>query len=226
LARRAGHREARRLRAREREAIVAAFTSLCAERGYEAAGLGAVAARAGLPAARVRAHFADPGELAVATENSALAAVVGAVSASYDPDRAEVDSLVAGVAAILDWVAAHPDHAYFGYIGARQMGPAGAREVYETGRRTLAAMLERGWEYARSGPMPAGIAAAMLGGAEAAIRAELAAGRSERVPALLPDCVYAATVAFLGQEEALRLAGRAREMAAARAARRGAPGSG
>jgi hypothetical protein len=46
------------------------------------------------------------------------------------------------------------------------------------------------------------------------VRRELIAGRPESLPGLLPDFVYAATVPFLGQEEATRLARRGRELLA------------
>jgi hypothetical protein len=45
------------------------------------------------------------------------------------------------------------------------------------------------------------------------VRREIAAGRAERLPSMLPDLVYAGTVPFLGQEEALRLARRGQDLA-------------
>jgi hypothetical protein len=76
----------------------------------------------------------------------------------------------------------------------------------------LEAMLERGWNYSESKVQPAGAALGVLGGAQALVRRELAAGRAERLPLILPDCVYSATVPFLGQEVAMQLVRQAREL--------------
>jgi AcrR family transcriptional regulator len=203
-------RTARERRAAVRAEILEAYTVLFAERGYAEATLAETAERVGVPLAEVRAHFADEEACALAAENAALAEVVLAVSRTYQPDRPEIDSVIAGIAAILELMAAQPGLAYIGFIGARQMAPESVRSIHQTGREMVGAMLERGWDYSGSGPRPAGVARAMLGGAEALVRREVAAGRAERLPALLPDCVYIATVPFVGQDAALRLAAQAR----------------
>ena len=76
----------------------------------------------------------------------------------------------------------------------------------------MAAMLDRtrGWANFRQQPPAASRAA--LGGGEALIRRELALGRAEGVPALMPDLIYIAAVPLLGQPEGLRLAAKARKM--------------
>ncbi len=193
-----------------REAILAAFLCECAERGYREVDLAAVAERAGVSAAEMHRHFAGKEACAVAAVNAALSDAVVAVASSYDPDRSEFDSLIAGIAAILALIAEKPASARFGYIDARQMATPAVHEIYETGLRTLGAMLERGWEYSELRHRPSMIGRAILGATEAVIRRELIAGRAAQVPALLPDFVYMATVPFLGQEEASQLAERAR----------------
>jgi hypothetical protein len=73
-------------------------------------------------------------------------------------------------------------------------------------------MLDRLRQYAQTTSQPGRTAAAAIGGAEAVIRRELVDGRSERLPALLPDLIYAATVLYLGTEVAVTLVGKGREM--------------
>ncbi len=75
-------------------------------------------------------------------------------------------------------------------------------------------MIERLWRYSELDVQPRHAASAALGGAEAVVRAEIVAGRGSELPALLPGLVYGATVPFLGQEEAMRLARQGRELLA------------
>lgn len=196
-----------------RDRLIVAAVTICAERGYDEMSEGEIAARAGLPGHAMEEHF--PGGRAdclAAAQNAILLEVVKAVSDSYSADRSEWDSVIYGVKAILDLMAANPLFAYLGYIFSRQMAPGQVKESNETGHRMLAAMLERGWDYSDSALQPACTAMGVLGGAEAVVRREVARGRAERLPQLLPDLVYIATVPFLGQQEALRLARRSEEL--------------
>lgn len=190
-----------------RDRLLAAAAALCAERGYEEIGEEEIAERADVPIEVFGELF--PGgkeECLAAAENANLVEVVAAVSRTYSPDRSEWENVIFGVREILGLMAANPDFAYLGYVFSRQMAPGEVREINETGHRMLEAMLQRGWDYSRSPHQPACAALGVLGGAQALVRRELAEGRATRLPLLLPDCVYIATVPFLGQKEALRLA--------------------
>lgn len=201
--------------------LTAAAAELCAERGCTEIDEATIAASAGVTLESFRAIF--PGgkeECWAAAENAILLEVVATVSRSYSADRSEWENVIYGVKAILELMAANPGFAYLGYIFARQMAPSEVREIYEAGHRMLEAMLERGWEYSGSAQQPASAALGVLGGAQALVRRELAAGRALELPRLLPDCVYIATVPFLGQEEALRLARQAEAIRRASAAPR------
>jgi AcrR family transcriptional regulator len=190
-----------------RDRLIAAAAELCMERGYEELEEKSIAERAGQSEETMRRLF--PGgveECLAAAENAILLEVVTAVSRSYSPDRSEWESVIFGVKAILELMAENPEFAYLGYIFSRQMAPGKVKEINETGHRMVEAMLERGWEYSTTRLQPASAALGVLGGAEAIVRRELVAGRAAELPRILPDCVYIATVPFLGQREALRLA--------------------
>lgn len=60
-------------------------------------------------------------------------------------------------------------------------------------------------------PLPSAIIGA-LGGAELVMRAEIMAGRGERLASLLPGFVFVVTIPFAGEEEALRLSRRTGEL--------------
>lgn len=196
-----------------RDRLIAAAASLCSEMGYEEMTEAEIAARAAVPAWKLRQLFAGgKEECLAAAENAILLEVVAAVSRGYSADRSEWENVLHGVKAILELMALNPEFAYLGYVFARQQAPARVREIYETGHRMLEAMLQRGWDYSTGSAQPAGAALGVLGGAEAVIRREVASGRAHRLPLILPDCVYIATVPFLGQGEALKLARQARQM--------------
>jgi AcrR family transcriptional regulator len=192
--------------------LIEAAAELCAERGYTEFDEEEIAAWAGLTRAEFERHFGDKEECVAAAQDAILLEVVSAVSRSYSADRSEWDNVIHGVKEILELMAANAEFAYLGYIFSRQMAPGKVREINETGHRMLEAMLQRGWDYSDSPDQPASAALGVLGGAQAVIRRELVAGRAGRLPLLLPDCVYIATVPFLGQEEAARLARSARSL--------------
>lgn len=195
----------------DRDRTIVAATELCCERGYDEISEEAIAARAGVSPEAMRRLFPDgKRECLAAGQNAALVEVVSAVSRSYSADRSEWENVIYGVREILEVMAANPAFAYLGYVFSRQMAPDQVREINEAGHRMLEAMLERGWDYSDRKEQPPCAALGVLGGAQAVVRREVVAGRAWRLPQTLPDCVYIATVPFLGQKEALRLAREAR----------------
>jgi AcrR family transcriptional regulator len=202
-----------------RDLILTAAAQLCSERGYGEIGEKEIAKRANVPMQRFRELFPDgKEECLAAAQEAALVAVVSAVSRAYSADRSEWENVIFGVREILELMAVNPGFAYLGYVFSRQMAPGRVRDVNHAGHRMLEAMLERGWDYSGIAEQPACAALGVLGGAQAIVRREVVAGRASRLPRLLPDCVYIATVPFLGQKEALRLTRQAGELVAPEAA--------
>jgi AcrR family transcriptional regulator len=173
----------------------------CAERGYDETTIDAVVARAGVSRGSFDSHFADKEDCALAALNKIVSETLTAVSMA-DGRGSEPERRMAQIRAIVELVAARPSFARLGYIEARQCGTARMRDGYESAAHVLALMLERA--RGTQAPPPAGAGRAALGAAEALARRELAAGRADVLPRLLPDFVYAALVPFVGQREALR----------------------
>jgi AcrR family transcriptional regulator len=199
----------------ERDRFLDAMVALCAERGLEKLSAAAISERARLPVEAFERQFgSEEGveKCILAAVNAIIGDVLSAVSSSYSADRSEWDSGILGMRAILEYMAANPAVAYFGYITTRTTELPGVREVQESARHVIAAMIDRLRENALDTAPPPRAARAALGAADAVVRREIAAGRAAELPRLLPDLVYGATVAFLGQEEALRLARRGRQL--------------
>jgi AcrR family transcriptional regulator len=189
------------------------MAELCAERGYRETTVEAVLERAGVSRESFESMFKHGrDECLLAAENAILGEVMSAVADTYSVDRSEWDSGIAGIRAILELMAANPSYANSGYIVVRQGGPRQAKDAYEAGITLIVAMVDRLRDYGDRATQPPSAARGALGGAEALIRREIVAGRAAELPRLLPDFVYAATVPFLGQDEALRLARRGRAL--------------
>jgi AcrR family transcriptional regulator len=196
----------------ERERVLRAMAELCAERGYRETTVEALIERAGVGRESFESMFKDGmDECLLAAVNAIMGETVSVVSGAYSADESEWDSAIAGIRAILELMAANPSYASLGYVVGRQEGPPEVKQVYESGVNVLVVMLDRLRDYGEWDAQPPNAARAALGGAEALVRREIVAGRVEQLPRHLPDFVYVATVPFLGQEEALGLARRARE---------------
>lgn len=198
----------------ERERMLRAIAELCAEIGFEEITAAQVAERAGSSEKAFSKMFGDTEECMLGAVNAITGQTLSEVSSTYSVDVSEWESGMRGVKAILELMAAHPSFAHLGYIGSRQMATKRVREVHKAAHQMLAVMIERLWEYSQIDRQPSHAASAALGGCEAVVRAEILAGRTEQLPRVLPDFVYAATVPFLGQEEAMRLARQGRELLA------------
>lgn len=126
---------------------------------------------------------------------------------AYSADTSQLESTLAALDGLLHLFARRPALARLAFIDSRQSMPTAALQRYESGFAIVTAMLDRVREEGSgAGPSPSTATRAAIGSGEALVRRELAAGRADRLPQLLPALVYGAGIPFLRQEEALRLA--------------------
>lgn len=194
----------------DRERILQAMADCCAESGYAGTTVEAVLERAGVEPASFESHFAGKEDCALAALNKIVSETLARISMTTSDAPSAVERRKYEGGAILELMAARPSFARLGFIESRQGGTGRMHGAYESGARVLALMVER----LGDGGGSAMTARAALGGAEAVIRRELAAGRAAGLPQLLPDFVYAVLVPFVGQGEALRQAKLAEKVAA------------
>jgi AcrR family transcriptional regulator len=197
----------------ERDRLIQAMALTCAEQGYAATSVEEVLARANLTRSSFEEHFADKADCATAAVNQILVDITALASSAYSPERSEWESILRGVKALLELIAARPSFAGIYELEARHAMPGEAYDLYTAGIRVMAAMLDRVQAHAVAGvPRPPSAIRGAVGGAEAIIRRELVAGRAERLPELLPDVIYGMLVPYLDQRKALDYAELAREM--------------
>ncbi len=195
----------------DRDRILQAMAECCAEAGYRATTVAAVLERAGVEPESFDSHFAGKEDCALAALNKIVSEALAQISMASSHVAGLVEERKFEVKALLELLAARPSFARLAFVDARQGGTTRMHNAYESAVRVLALMMERANGANRR---PSTGARAALGGAEAVVRKELAAGRGERLPQLLPDFVYAALVPFVGQGEALRQAKLAARLAA------------
>ncbi|MGN6588643.1 MAG: TetR/AcrR family transcriptional regulator [Solirubrobacterales bacterium] len=195
----------------DRDRILQAMAECCAERGYAATTVGAVLERAGVGTESFESYFAGKEDCALAALNKIVSETLARIAMANPLAGDEVQRRKFEIKAILELMAGEPAFAWLAYVESRQGGTPRMHDAYESAARVLALMMER-VGVAAGGRN--GLARASLGGAEAVVRRELAAGRAGRLPELLKDFVYAALVPFVGQREALRQAKEAARVAA------------
>jgi hypothetical protein len=197
----------------ERERALQAIAELCVEVGYFETTVATLVKRAKISEESFAKMFKGGKEECLREATRAIMGeMAGAVSASYSADLADRQSGMLGAKAIMELMAAKPSYAVLGYITGRQAAPPSVREVYLSGISFLVILIDRLRTEPGAHQPPESAARAGLGAGEALVRRELIIGHPEQLTKLLPASVYGATVAYLGQEEALRLARVCREL--------------
>jgi AcrR family transcriptional regulator len=194
----------------DRDRILRALAECCAERGFAETEIEDVLERAGVSRVSFDSHFASKEDCASAAFNKLVSDTLAALSMAGAPAA----DMAAAAKAVLEIVSAEPAFGYLGLVGFRQGGTQRMRDAYESAARVLSLMMERAHPRPGGGGLSYTQTRAAVGGAEALLRRELAAGRAANLPSLLPDFVYAALVPFVGQGEALRQAREAARWAA------------
>jgi AcrR family transcriptional regulator len=191
----------------QRERLLDAMAQVCASEGYGAANVAAVSARAGVSRKTFYEHFRDKEDCFLAAYDAILGKFVADVIGAYEqPELSWPERVRAGLEALLSFLAAEPAFARLAIVEVVAAGPR-ALERYLSAVRLLASLADEG---RGEGPgheqLPASIAVAVVQGGALVIRDQILAGRTEGLPDLLPDLLYATLVPYLGQEEALRIA--------------------
>jgi AcrR family transcriptional regulator len=194
----------------QRTRILEALTQTAAERGYAAATVAQVTRRAGVSSATFYELFHDKEDCFLAAIREIIAQATTVVTEASGRRNGDLDRVSEGIRSLLELFAEQPAYARLLFLECRGSTPR-ALDLYMSGARALLSMLGHGWAADASGVSPAIAARAALGGSEALVRNEIAAGRVERLPELLPQLVYCAVVPFRGQDEAISRSTKARE---------------
>jgi AcrR family transcriptional regulator len=188
--------------ASQRTRILDAMKALAGENGYHEASIADVIKRAGVTRKAFYRLFEDKEHCFIQAYERDLARLLTLTLEAFETQDAWVDRVRAALSALLHALARDPAAARLCFIEVMTAGPRaiaarneamrGFTIVFDTGR------LED--DRAR----PPALALNMVGGMSEIVHREIAAGRAENLPDVLPDLMYTAVLPMLGPETAER----------------------
>ena len=183
----------------QRQRILDAMIESCAEKTYPATTISDIVSRAHISRTTFYKHFGDKRACFDAAIDFCIAELQGVAAASHSPDDTPGEAARMAATAVVEALAARPGLAQMLAGDAMAVDPA----VIERYRKATVPALEALWSgdgraQAHTDPRLA------FGQAQVLILNQIATGRSNRLPELLPEIVYLTVSPFGGHDEALR----------------------
>lgn len=174
------------------------------ERGYEAAGLGEILARAGITHEEFAAHFADKAALTLAVMEAFVGWFKARITAAYESEERWPDNLRAAAYEAARYLRTEPEASYFGMVSA-----IGAGDLLRAHREATfvwcARLIDAGRELAPDPDAVAPMAAVIAIGAVAETLRRQQEGAVVVDPvAVVPEMMYGAVRPYLGEAAARR----------------------
>ncbi|HET7120021.1 MAG TPA: TetR/AcrR family transcriptional regulator [Solirubrobacterales bacterium] len=191
----------------QRERIVDAMIESCAAKTYAATTITDIVAGARISRTTFYKQFDDKRECFDAAVAHCLDLLREAGGTAHTPDEPPGDAVRKACAAVLEAMADRPGLAQLMAVDAIAVDPA-AVERY---RAATIPALEALWADDGVAPVRHLDPRLAFGQAQVLILNELATGRPDRLPELLPELVYLAVSPFGGHGEAIKQAGLARQ---------------
>jgi AcrR family transcriptional regulator len=192
----------------QRRRILEATADLVAEQGYAETTIEQIIRRARVGYATFYKHYADKQEAFLALLDVAVERTAYVVEEAYDrEDGPWPDKVGAGLGALLEQVAAHPNVARACLVEAPTAGPEAAAR-HEAALKRFAPLLRPGRELnPRSDKLPDSLEDTLTGGVLWVINQRLIAGEEAKLRALLPESLEFLLRPYVGEDIAAREAG-------------------
>ena len=186
----------------QHERLLWSMVRVIAEKGYDGVTVADVVARAGVSRTTFYDEFANKDECLFAAYDLVIDELIAYVGDAFLSDREWPERIRDGLDALLRALAAEPDVAQMAAVAFPAAGPQ-AHQRYRDALERFLPFLEEGRRFTgRGDELPEGIELMAIGGAEVIIFDEVVGGRVSKLPAMLPEIVFAVLVPFLGPEEA------------------------
>jgi AcrR family transcriptional regulator len=181
-----------------------------AERGYPETRVVDVIESAGVSRKTFYELFTSKEDCFLAAYDVLLGNLLGDTARGYEskPGAPWAERIAAGMAALLDDLAEHPDEARFAIVEVLAAGPK-ALARRDAALRQFTGFLDAG-RAETSVELPGLTALSITGGIYELLYSEILHGAASRLPSRLPDLVFWAVLPFLGPEGAARERERAR----------------
>jgi AcrR family transcriptional regulator len=191
----------------QRERLLEATMRIVAEKGYAPTTVADLTREAGVSRTTFYELFEDKEACFLAAYDNAVDILVRRISAAYEAEDRWPDRARAGLATLLEALAADPAQARLGLVDVAAAGPAAQRR-YRAAVQRLTPFFDEGRDFAPGGRnLPANASRMAAGAVVGLIADELIAGRADRLPDLLSDLLFATLVAYIGPDAAAREVG-------------------
>ena len=177
---------------------------IVADKGYAATTVTDLTKEAGISRTTFYELFADKEACFLAAYDNAVDALVRRISNAYEAEQRWPDRARAGLKTLLEALAADPAQARLALVDVASAGPAAQRRFRAAVQR-LTPFFDEGRDFAPGGrALPANASRMAAGAVVGLISDELVAGRTDELPSLLSDVLFATLVAYLGPDAAAR----------------------
>jgi AcrR family transcriptional regulator len=185
----------------QRERLLTAAATVTARRGYDSTTVADILAEAGVGRESFYELFEDRRACVLAAHQVLLDDLIERVRIAYAGPGEWVERCRATIRALLDWFAADPAAGHFLLVSLPSVGPE-FHERFEAGFDRFVAVIDSGLDPDLPEPDPLPATSLAVGAAISRVYAEVAAGRTEDLPSLLPHLTYEVLVPFLGEAAA------------------------
>lgn len=188
----------------QRDRLLEATMRVVAAKGYAATTVADLTREAGISRTTFYEQFEDKEACFLAAYDDAVDALVRRITAAYEAEDRWPDRARAGLATLLEALAADPAQARLALVDVAAAGPAAQRR-YRAAVQRLTPLFDEGRDFAPGGrSVPANASRMAAGAVVGLIADELIAGRADRLPDLLSDLLFATLVAYIGPDAAAR----------------------
>lgn len=180
----------------KRRRMMDAIAELTADAGYEATKIADIVRRAAVARKTLYDNFDGKEDLFLSAIDSGLTELRMVVEGACErTDGAAEEKIVAGLEALLDFVAEHPAISRMCMVEAISATPSSAR-LYDAGMRDFVELFRR--SAPAGADLPETIEESLVGGVAWILQLQIRRGEAERAPELLPELSQFVLSPYLG----------------------------
>lgn len=188
----------------QRDRLLDSMARACSEKRYAEVSVADVVSRARVSRSTFYEIFPDKEACFLAAYDAILGRFVSdVIRACQDPELTWPEQIEIGIETSLKFLAAEPAFARMCIVDMFSAGPA-ALERYLSALRLISVFVDAARERMPGNEnVPASVAGMVVGGVAVVIRGEIVDERTEMLPEVGPDILYAILVQYMDQDEAL-----------------------
>lgn len=180
----------------KRRRMMDAIAELTADQGYEATKIADIVRRAAVARKTLYDNFDGKEDLFLSAIDAAMTELRVVVEEACERTSGPPeDEIVAGLSALLDWIAEHPAPARMCMVEAISATPSSAR-LYDAGMRDFVELLRK--KAPQGLDLPQTIEESLAGGVAWILQQQIRRGEAERVGDLLPELSQFVIAPYLG----------------------------